>query len=219
MSVFKKALAVVGAGIVLAAAVPTFASAARGLQEVLIANDDTQPVPTRPVGETTVNGSVAITGTPSVAVSGTPSVEIANQSPLDVALPATDPTRIEGNVWIGGTDGDPDRHGHQNGEPIATVPADKQFDIDFVTLVASSSVDDATLLEAFLLVSPPGAELAIYPLQVTPHPDGTGHAGIVSQQVDIHAPAGSTIAVQVSTIAPAQDGRFVAGLSGVMSGL
>ena len=39
------------------------------------------------------------------------------------------------------------------------MPADKQFHIEFVTLVATSDVDDATLLEALLWVNPPGGEL------------------------------------------------------------
>lgn len=45
MSVFKKVLAVVGAGVVLAAAVPTFADAAQKFQQVVVANEDSDPVP------------------------------------------------------------------------------------------------------------------------------------------------------------------------------
>lgn len=45
MNVFKKVLAVVGAGLVLAAAVPTFADAAQKFQEVIVANEDSDPVP------------------------------------------------------------------------------------------------------------------------------------------------------------------------------
>lgn len=217
MGVVKKAAAVVGAGLVLAAALPSLASAAREAQRILVANDETQPVPTQAVGETAVTGSVSITGLPSVAVSGTPAVNVANDQPIDVALAPSEPASFEGNVFVGGPDVDADRYAHQNQEPIGTVPADKRLKIEFVTLTAASSVSDATLLEAFLLVSGGPGELAIYPLQITPHPDGAGHAGVVSQQVALHAPPGATLAFFVSTHPPAEDGPFVASVSGVLT--
>lgn len=144
-------------------------------------------------------------------------MDVANEEPIDVVLPPTEPAWFEGNVYIGGPDLDADRYGHQNQELIATVPADRQLEIEFITLAASSGVSDATVLEAFLLVSPVEGELAIYPLQVTPHPEGDGHAGVVSQQVALHASPGAELAFFVSTLPPQQAGPLVASVSGVLT--
>lgn len=70
MGYVKRVVAVAGAGLVLAAAVPTFADAAVRAQDVLIRNTDAEPVPTKAIGTTPVSGSVAVTGPVSVAAPG-----------------------------------------------------------------------------------------------------------------------------------------------------
>jgi hypothetical protein len=48
MSVFRQAAAVVAAGLVLGAAVPTVSGAADSFKDVIVRNDDSNPVPVRP---------------------------------------------------------------------------------------------------------------------------------------------------------------------------
>ncbi|HUH14955.1 MAG TPA: hypothetical protein VML35_03620 [Gaiellaceae bacterium] len=52
---------------------PTLATAANDkLLGVFVANTDTNPVPTKAIGSTQVNGTVAISGTPTVSLATTP---------------------------------------------------------------------------------------------------------------------------------------------------
>lgn len=90
MGYVKKAAAVAAAGLVLAAAVPTFAEAAGKFQEVVIRNTDSEAVPTKAIGTTPVSGSVAVDGPVSVSgavsvpdgvtINGTPTVNLAGGS-------------------------------------------------------------------------------------------------------------------------------------------
>lgn len=70
-------IAVVGMLALIGLAAPGIATAASEFKDVFVRNSDSEPVPTRAVTTTTVEGTVTVAGTPSVAISGTPTVAVA----------------------------------------------------------------------------------------------------------------------------------------------
>ena len=91
------------------------AVAAQKIESVLVTNDDSQPVPTKTIGTTTVEGSVAITGTPTVNLGG---------QPIQVTTgPAPEPVHAHFTLAFSGTSFASDTY---------AVPAGQRLEIQFV---------------------------------------------------------------------------------------
>ena len=110
---------------------PSLASAVDKAKSVLVANTDSQPVPTKAIG----TASVDVANTPSVKVEGTPSVSLAG-------TPVHGDFRFTfGNTSVAISD-----------PPGYRVPAGKRLRIDFVSFHDSNSIAGVGRLD--LRVSP-----------------------------------------------------------------
>jgi hypothetical protein len=181
MGYLKKAAAVAGAGLVLAAAVPTLAGAAAKFQEVVVRNTDSEPVPTKAIGTTPVSGTVGINtpitiGGGTVGISGTPTVNVAGGSvdiPGGVAINGTPTVNVAGgSVAVA----PPERFslqlsvspssGAENCADLA-VPSGKRYVVEAVHLDVSTSATDPSVYVRVVRAEPGFASLLRFTTPLT----------------------------------------------------
>ena len=155
MAYLKKAAAIVGAGLVLAAAIPTFADAAVKAQEVLIRNTDAEPVPTKAVGTTPVSGTVGVSG------------------PVTV----TRPERFTGQAEASGGPGGEDC-------TDLVVPAGKRYLVEAVHLDVGTSAEPNVYIRLTRATGPGSTSLLRFTTPLTQRGPAIGSARSLSGRVE-----------------------------------
>lgn len=193
----RKAFMVIVAGLVVAAAVPTFASAAKKVEEVLIANEDSDPVPTKAIGETLVgDGDGPLTVDGSMSISGTPSVNVGNGD-AD-AIPVRQPGEPFNATEFFDLDGGVGR------SSSFSVPADKTLILEFVSvrdIGMTGGWDGVTMtysgqeFDGTSSIVRHVFDIADQPLQTET---------IVAQQTSIRIPGGGGVTFTLSSAGPSE---------------
>jgi hypothetical protein len=157
---------------------PTFAGAAiDSVKDVVVKNDATQPVPTKPIGTTTVEGTVG--------VAGTPRVKVANETgePIPVTSVDTGPrvTPVAHQVQFSFSGAPDDQESY-------AVPAGKRLTIDLVTF---HDLNRTVGIRELMVTATTGGETVRHYLSTSTQADS---ADVATDQVNITADGGTDVA-------------------------
>ena len=195
MNITLRLTAMLGAGVIVAAAIPRTAVAVDKLKEVIIRNPAADPVP--------VAGTVSLGNSAPIPVSG--SLTVDNNAPLQVTQAAPEPWQRRMTIEFDGLRSAAGR--------TFTVPTGKRLTIEFVSL--RTELLQEKVVNAQLQVFDSREGHIAHMLDVR---QGPGSEQFVSQMVKVYADVGGQVALVVGTQGqPAYGKRLSAAISGTLS--